>query len=50
LCVFSGKVWDDAVHGNALSFAGVYDANADVCPSKLQGLIASAHDNLWQSL
>lgn len=45
-----GKVWDDAVHGNALSFAGIYDSNADVCPSKLQGLIAEAHDALWKVL
>ena len=43
-----GKVWDGAVHGNALSFSGVYDANAEACPTKLQDLIACAHDSLWQ--
>ncbi len=45
-----GKVWDDAVHGNTLSFAGIYDSNAQVCPSKLQVLIAEAHDVLWSKL
>lgn len=45
-----GKAWDDAVHGNALSFAGIYDANAQACPSKLQALIAVAHDALWSSI
>jgi hypothetical protein len=45
-----GKAWDDAVHGNELSFAGIYDANAQACPSKLQQLIAVAHDALWSSI
>lgn len=48
--VFTGKAWDDKVHDNAHSFGEIYNLNSDVCPSKLQGLIAEAHDAAWQTL
>ena len=45
-----GKVWDDRVHDNAHSFGEVYNLNAEVCPSKLQKLIAQLHDAAWENL
>lgn len=48
--VFTGKAWDNKVHDNVHSFGEIYDINSDVCPSKLQGLIAQAHDAAWQTL
>lgn len=46
----TGKVWDDRVHANAHSFGEVYSLNAEVCPSKLQKLIAQLHNEAWESL
>ena len=45
-----GKVWDERVHGNSVSFGENYDLNTTVCPSRLQTLIADAHDQLWSTL
>ena len=48
--IVTGKVWDDRVAGNHLSFAEVYNINSDVCPTSLQKIITITHEDAWSLL
>lgn len=42
-----GKSWDKPVLSNELSFAQVYEANADADPTVLEKVMSQMHDDAW---
>ena len=45
-----GKAWEQKVAGNSVSFEEVYNGNTDACPTSLEKIIASSHNDAWDSL
>ena len=45
-----GKVWETKLAANSSSFEGIYNSNTEVCPTALEGVIASAHATMWASI
>jgi len=50
LSIDGGKAWEVSVEGNAHSFEQIYNINATVCPTTLEGVIANAHNTAWDAI
>ncbi|RYH10224.1 hypothetical protein EON65_39660 [archaeon] len=45
-----GKAWEMKVSGNSKSFEEVYNGNTNACPTTLERVIASSHDEAWRKI